>query len=108
MPETSHRTAPPRVAREALHLSAARQGGNAVRGGFKCQGGEWSYPQSICTSEVTLLGASQPLLVTCCLPFLDSLYRVDQHHYVQGEVISDPEGLRNLRQHKQSESATEP
>jgi hypothetical protein len=37
-------------------------------------------------------GASQPLLVTCCLPFFDNLYRVDQHHYVQGEVISDPEG----------------
>ena len=33
--------------------------------------------------------ASQPLLVTRCLPFLDGVYRVDQHHDVQREVVPD-------------------
>ena len=60
---------------EALAAALARRGG----------------PLEGTPQVVTILGVSQPLLVTFCLPFFDSLYRVDQHHDIQGEVISDPE-----------------
>ena len=43
-----------------------------------------------------------------CLPFLDRLYRVDKHQDVQGQVVSDPESQRDLRQYIQRESASEP
>src|SRR5215203_3681510 len=54
-----------------------------------------------------VISTSQLLLVTCCLPFFDSLYRVDQHQDVQGRVVPDPESQRDLRQYKQRESASE-
>ena len=46
--------------------------------------------------------------MTCSLPFLDRVYRVDQHEDVEQEAVPDPDDQHRLRQHEYRECAAEP
>ena len=59
----------------------------------------WKAPGDV------VISARQPQLVTRCLPFFDSVYRIDKHQDVEQETVPDPHDQHRLGQHEHRKRA---